>query len=171
MAEEAEEAEEAGEAEEAEDSEETETDDELESADGNGSAEPTVAASGSRSGRIYRGKSGMWVFMLHRITGIGILAFLLLHIADVAAVGWGRNAYNTIHALYESFGFRLVEVALLGTLLFHALNGLRIIIIDMWERGADYQKELTAAVVVAFLALFGSGATAMIYSYFQTKGH
>lgn len=136
-----------------------------------GDEEPTVLVAGSRSGRIYKGKSGMWVFMLHRITGIGILAFLLLHIADVAAVGWGRDAYNTIHSLYESFGFRLVEVALLGTLLFHALNGLRIIIIDMWERGADYQKELTAAVVVAFLALFGSGATAMIYSYFQTKGH
>lgn len=151
--------------------EDSETDENLVPADEDGMREAAPAGSSSRSGRIYRGKSGMWVFMLHRITGIGILGFLLLHIADVAAVGWGRNVYNTIHSLYESFGFRLIEVALLGTLLFHALNGLRIIIIDMWERGADYQKELTAAVVVAFIALFGSGATAMLYSFFQAKGH
>lgn len=170
MAEEAEEAEEAEDAGETEDSKETEAEDE-ETSDSSDSSEPAPAGPGSRSGRIYRGKSGMWVFMLHRVTGIGILAFLLLHVADVAAVGWGREAYNTIHSLYESLGFRIIEVALLGTLLFHALNGLRIIIIDMWERGADYQKELTAAVVVAFMALFGSGATAMIYSYFQTRGH
>lgn len=136
-----------------------------------GSSDLSSDVAGSRTGTIYRGKSGMWVFYLHRITGISILAFLLLHIADVAAIGWGRNAYNTIHALYESLFFRFFEVALLGALLFHALNGIRIVIIDMWDRGAEYQKELTLAVGVAFAALFGSGAATMFIHYFNSRGH
>lgn len=151
----------------------TESDD----GDGNGGGGETEEAvvdeeiaaevGGSRTGTIYRGKSGMWMFYIHRITGISILAFLLIHIADVAAVGWGREAYNTIHRLYETLFFRLMEVGLLGALLFHALNGLRVIIIDFWDRGADYQKQLSAAVAIAFVALFGTGATVMLIHYFS----
>ncbi len=114
----------------------------------------------------YKGRPGLWAYGLHRITGVAIFLFLLIHIADVAAVGWGREAYNTVHKLYETLFFRLLEVGLFGALLLHAVNGVRIAIVDFWSEGAERQDLLTAWAVFVFIALFVPGAVWMIYNYF-----
>jgi succinate dehydrogenase / fumarate reductase cytochrome b subunit len=118
----------------------------------------------------YKGRPGLWAYSLHRITGTAILLFLILHIADVAAVGWGREAYNTIHKLYETLFFRVLEVGLFGALLLHAINGVRIAIVDFWSEGAERQEIITAWAIVAFFVAFLPGATWMLYSYFA-GGH
>lgn len=115
----------------------------------------------------YKGRPGLWVYGLHRITGVAIFLFLIVHISDVAAVGWGREAYNTIHKLYESLFFRILEVGLFGALLLHAINGVRVSIVDFWPEGAERQEILSAWAVLAFIALFVPGATWMIYNYFS----
>ncbi len=114
----------------------------------------------------YKGRPGLWAYGLHRITGVAIFLFLLIHIADVAAVGWGREAYNTVHKLYETLFFRLLEVGLFGALLLHAVNGVRIAIVDFWPEGAERQDLLTAWAVFVFIALFVPGAVWMVYNYF-----
>ncbi len=118
----------------------------------------------------YKGRPGLWVYTLHRITGTAILLFLIIHVADVAAVGWGREAYNTIHKLYETLFFRVLEVGLFGALLLHAINGVRIAVVDFWSEGAERQEMLTAWAVFAFIALFIPGATWMIYNFFTAGG-
>lgn len=119
---------------------------------------------------IYKGRPGLWAYSLHRITGTAIFLFLIIHIADVAAVGWGREAYNTIHKLYESLFFRMLEIGLFGALLLHAINGVRVAIVDFWSEGAERQELLTAWAVLVFIALFIPGATWMVYNYFAL-GH
>src|SRR5436190_829192 len=81
---------------------------------------------------LYKGKSGQWAFVLHRITGFGVFFFLLLHIVDVALVSNARR-YNEVHALYGNIVLRVFECGLLLGLLYHALNGLRIIAIDVTD--------------------------------------
>jgi len=118
---------------------------------------------------LYKGRPGLWAYTLHRITGTAIFLFLLIHIADVAAVGWGREAYNTIHKLYETLFFRVLEVGLFGALLLHAINGVRIAIVDFWPEGADRQETITAWAVLAFIVLFLPGAAWMLYNFFATS--
>ena len=88
---------------------------------------------------LYKGKSGQWAFVLHRITGFGVFFFLLLHIVDVALVNNARR-YNEVHALYGNVVLRVLECGLLLGLLYHALNGLRIIAIDFFNEGARHEQ-------------------------------
>src|SRR5436190_1696163 len=52
---------------------------------------------------LYKGKSGQWAFVLHRVTGFGVFFFLLLHIVDVALVSNARR-YNEVHRRVASEG-------------------------------------------------------------------
>ena len=79
---------------------------------------------------IYRGGVGQWSWLLHRITGVGVLVFLCLHILDTALIVLGPAHYNAIIALYRHPLLRVMEVGLFASVLFHALNGVRIILID-----------------------------------------
>ena len=53
------------------------------------------------------------------------------------------DAYNTAVATYKNPVVGLMEVGLVGAVLFHALNGVRIILVDFWEKGPRYQRQLT----------------------------
>ena len=98
----------------------------------------------------YRGKSGQWAFLFHRFTGFGIFLFLMLHVVDVSLVQ-DRRLYNEVHALYGNIFMRVFEVGLLFALIYHALNGLRIILIDFFPDAI--RREKTFLGVVIFLTL------------------
>ena len=103
----------------------------------------------------YRGNiPGMGSWILHRATGVGILIFLLIHIVDTVLIGWGPDVYNTVMAIYKIPLFRVGEVLLAGTVLFHALNGLRIIVFDFWEGLMEYQERMVYAEVVIFFLIW-----------------
>lgn len=102
----------------------------------------------------YRGQVGQWAQILHRLTGLGIIGFLLLHVLDTALVGFGPEAYNTVTQLYHNPVVRVLEVVLVGVVIYHSLNGLRVTLVDISDWGTLHQKELFLAAVVVFLILF-----------------
>ena len=71
-----------------------------------------------------------------------------------AAIGWGPAAYNRMIELYRMPVFRVGEVALAGAVLFHALNGVRIIILDFWPETMTAEKKLFAGVVTLFAVVY-----------------
>ncbi len=103
---------------------------------------------------VYRGREGMTAWLLHRISGLGVLVFLLAHIVDTSLIGWGPDAYNKAIALYRETGFRIGEMVLFGAVLFHALNGVRICIMDFWPQATLIQKRLFYWVVALFVVLY-----------------
>jgi succinate dehydrogenase / fumarate reductase cytochrome b subunit len=90
----------------------------------------------------YRGREGMLAWAFHRISGIGIFAFVVLHVIDIYLVGGNPELYDEVLAFYASIPGRLLEVVLGAALLYHALNGLRIIIIDLWPAMTVYHRAL-----------------------------
>ncbi len=102
----------------------------------------------------YRGREGHWSWILHRVTGVGVFVFLMVHIVDTAFIGWGPELYNKIMALYRLPFFRVGEVVLAGMVLYHALNGVRIIIIDFWPQATVVHRKLVYAVAVVFAVIF-----------------
>jgi succinate dehydrogenase / fumarate reductase cytochrome b subunit len=107
---------------------------------------------------MYRGKEGMWSWILHRAAGVGIFVFLVAHIVDTSFVGWGPKLYNEAVTLYRNPIARLGEIVLIGAVLFHATNGVRIIFIDFIPKATRVQRQLFYAAAVVFLALFIPGA-------------
>lgn len=95
---------------------------------------------------VYRGRSGQWAFVLHRVSGFLVFLFLLLHIVDVSLVKSPR-IYNEVHALYGNIALRLFEVGLLAALLYHSLNGLRIVMIDFFPGAIRSQKQMFRIVL------------------------
>ncbi len=110
----------------------------------------------------YRGGAGQWAWMLHRLTGVGVFIFLLAHIVDTAVIGWGPKAYNTAMALYRRPVFRVGEVLLAGAVLYHALNGIRIVIIDFWPETTLLERKLFYAVAVVFAVVYIPAALYML---------
>ena len=97
---------------------------------------------------VYRGRSGQWAFVLHRVTGFLVFMFLLLHIVDVSLINVHHGStYDAVHRLYGNILLRLFEVGLLFGLVFHSLNGLRIVMIDFFPGAIKNQKSLFSGVV------------------------
>jgi len=107
----------------------------------------TARTSRTPGGTLYRGREGMWSWVAHRVTGVLIFFFLFAHVLDTALVRVSPDDYNRIIDTYKTPVVNLMEVGLTGAVLYHALNGLRVMAIDFWEKGPRYQKQMTYAVV------------------------
>ncbi len=99
------------------------------------------------AGTLYRGREGMWSWVAHRVTGVLIFFFLFAHVLDTALVRVSPDAYNRIMDTYKTPLVNLMEVGLVAAVLYHALNGLRVMAIDFWSKGTRYQKQMSFVVV------------------------
>ena len=99
----------------------------------------------------YRGSEGMLAWAFHRISGVAIWAFILLHVLDIWLVGVNPELYNEVLQVYASPFGRVMETLLGAALLYHALNGLRIIIMDFWPSMTRYHRQLWYANWVVFV--------------------
>ncbi len=79
----------------------------------------------------YRGREGQVSFLLHRVTGLGTLLFLSIHILDTATVYFFPNLYADAIGIYRTTLFGLAEMALLFCVFYHGVNGVRIAFFDM----------------------------------------
>jgi len=111
------------------------------------------------AGTLYRGKVGMWSWVLHRITGVAIFFFLLVHVLDTSLVRLSPNDYNAVIDSYKQPIMGIGELGLIAAILFHALNGIRIILIDFWRKGAKYQNVMFWIVIGLAVVLFAGFAT------------
>jgi succinate dehydrogenase / fumarate reductase cytochrome b subunit len=106
-------------------------------------------------------EQGRWAFWAHRVSGVAIFAFLALHVVDVSLYALSAELYDEVHVLYGSAPLRVFECALLVAILFHALNGLRLLAIDLADVRPATAGRLLDIVVLATLAL-GVGGSAII---------
>ncbi|MGA8979845.1 MAG: succinate dehydrogenase, cytochrome b556 subunit [Pedococcus sp.] len=106
------------------------------------------------NGTLYRGREGMWTWVAHRISGVLIFLFLFAHVLDTALVRVSPDAYNEVMEAYKNPVVGLAEAGLVAAVIFHALNGLRIIAVDFWSKGPKYQRQMFWAVSAGFVLLF-----------------
>ena len=114
------------------------------------------------AGTLYRGREGMWAWVAHRVTGVLIFFFLFAHVLDTALVRVSPDAYDRIIDTYKTPVVNLMEVGLVGAVLYHALNGMRVMAIDFWEKGPRYQKQMTYAVVAVVAVVMVPGTYFML---------
>jgi succinate dehydrogenase / fumarate reductase cytochrome b subunit len=112
------------------------------------------------AGAKYKGGGPMLAWALHRISGLGIILFVALHvIASFLTQQMGSDLGISINILYESIYFQLFIVF---CAIFHGVNGFRIIVLDIWPRLIRYQKESTWLEWFVILPLYLLTAFIMI---------
>jgi len=105
----------------------------------------------------------MWSWVAHRITGVAVFFFLFVHVLDTALVRVSPNDYNNVIASYKTPIVNFMEVGLTGAVLYHALNGVRLILVDFWGKGPKYQRAMLWVISLVWLAVMVPGI------YFMTK--
>lgn len=120
------------------------------------------AGTSRRNGTFYRGDPGMWSWVLHRITGVLTFFFLFVHVLDTALVRVSPNAYDEVIETYKSPLVNLLEVGLVGAVLFHALNGIRVMLVDFWERGPLYQRPMLWTIIGIWVLVMIPGTYFML---------
>lgn len=101
----------------------------------------------------YRKDTGSKAWIFHRITGIALIAYLFMHIFSLSSLAQGRAAFNDFMKHYSTPFFMALEWFLFAFVLFHSLNGVRIVLVD-WAEGAKYHKQLYRFSVVIGVVLF-----------------
>ncbi len=115
----------------------------------------------------YRGREGQIAWMLHRVTGLGVLLFLAFHIVDIFLMSAGPQVFNSLLFLYHRFVFRLAIVFLLFPgLIYHGLNGIRVIAFDFWPRKSETQARMWRIQMVVFAIVYIPSAIAMLSAMF-----
>ncbi len=85
----------------------------------------------------------------HRASGLGVLFYLFLHIVETSTVLFGPDAYNAAVGIFRNLPFRLLEILLMAALVYHALNGIRVIAMDFWPGLTVYYRPLVYGVITA----------------------
>jgi succinate dehydrogenase / fumarate reductase, cytochrome b subunit len=96
----------------------------------------------------YNGQGPMLAFILHRIGGIGMAVFIAMHIL---ASFLGGSIGGFLNNVYEHW---LFQIFIFFCVLFHAINGLRITIIDLFPRLLVHQREAIWVEWAVFIPLF-----------------
>ncbi len=132
-------------------------------------ADPVVPVSSTQEVLRYKKRVGMWAWMLHRLTGLGLVAYLILHVWGLKAIT-NAEAYNALIASYHAPLFKVAEFGLLIAVVYHALNGVRIVLIDFMGWSPNQKKLFWAlgAVAVLLIAVGGYPSIAALLDHFSS---
>ena len=112
----------------------------------------------------YRGAIGQWSWVLHRLTGVGVALFLALHVVDTSWAVFYPDLYVKAIAAYQSPIFTLGEFGLVFAVVYHAFNGIRIVIFDSNPRLWRYQSQAAIGVLILTLLV-------LVPVFFGMAGH
>lgn len=100
----------------------------------------------------YKIQSGNWAFLLHRLTGVLLIAYLLVHIYVLTGL-YDPAAFAEEMEILTNPAVQMVEFMLFLPILFHSINGIRLVIIEWTDKGSRYQKPMIAAVYAVSVIL------------------
>lgn len=119
---------------------------------------------------LYKGREGQYAFMLHRLTGLGTLLFLIIHILDTSTVYFFPSLYEEAIAIYRHPLFMMGEIALVFSLIYHGVNGIRIVILDLWAPSKwtiKFSRNTVRATLLLSLVLWAPAGAWMFYTMLQ----
>ena len=111
------------------------------------------------TGLKYKGQGPMLTFVLHRIGGLGMALFITLHLLGTFLTAINVQGATFINAIYENWAFQLF---IFFCALFHAINGLRIVLLDfrphLWPKLLPYLREAVWVEWAVFIPIYGFAA-------------
>ena len=132
---------------------------------------PSVTEVRPRPVTRYKVRTGMFAWMLHRFTGVALVGYLVIHVWGLKAMT-NPEAYNALIAGYHAPVFKVGEFLLLGAAIYHALNGLRVVLIDFvgWSPNQKRLFWTLGAVAAVLFAVGGYPSIAALVDWMNGNG-
>jgi succinate dehydrogenase / fumarate reductase cytochrome b subunit len=92
--------------------------------------------------------AGWWAWLLQRVTGVALVGYLFLHVALISTGQAGADTFDDVLKVLQTPVFVALDLLLLAAVLYHGLNGLRVVLLDL---GIGIRRQ--AALFWACLAL------------------
>lgn len=129
------------------------------------------AQTDSRRFQRYRIRTGMFAWLMHRLTGVGLVVYLVIHVWGLKALT-DREAFNALIAKYHAPIFKVGEFLLLAAVAYHAMNGLRIVLIDFlgWSPNQKRLFWTLGAVALVIILVGGWPSIYALGEYFFGPG-
>ncbi len=108
---------------------------------------------------------GSWAWILHRLSGLALIFYLTLHIWVINTLTKGPEKFDSLTQFLSSPLFKLLEVGLWGVILYHAFNGIRVVIVDFFKGSLVHKKLFVVLIAIAFV-LWALGSY-MLISHIQ----
>jgi len=111
-------------------------------------------------GRWREFSAGMWAWILHKFTGWILVGYLFTHIAVLSTATQGADMYTgTLKGLEALLIVRFLEIGLLAVAVFHILNGIRLLFVDLGLGLSAQDRSFYASVVLTGLITVASVPT------------
>lgn len=108
--------------------------------------------------------TGFISFVLRRFTGVALVLYLFLHMWVIGSINQGTQVFNERLAVVQTPLFKLLEIALLAAVVYHAFDGVRLLIVHYFNV-IDYRKSLFyAAFAVAALLTVAGGIPILLFA-------
>ena len=91
---------------------------------------------------------------LHRVTGVGVFMFLVLHIFHIWLAGFSPTTFDSLISIFTHPMFGVLNIFLFFCVLFHAINGLRVVLIDFIPALEKYRRGSVYVAAFLFFAVF-----------------
>ncbi|MFC1928955.1 hypothetical protein ACFLUK_01410 [Chloroflexota bacterium] len=114
-----------------------------------------------------RYKLERYLYLLHRVTGLGLLLFVIIHLIMTTIFRiQGQDVWEAIMTLLHNPWFKIGEYLVVVAFSYHALNGLRLIIQELgfalgrptppiypWKDALRKKRPLTIVMLVVVLVI------------------
>ncbi|MCA9937236.1 MAG: succinate dehydrogenase, cytochrome b556 subunit [Anaerolineales bacterium] len=102
---------------------------------------------------VRRRRLGSWAFAINRLTGLGLVLYLFLHLAVLSTLLQGEAGWDRFLQLARSPLFLLLDVVLIFGILFHGLNGIRVALVGMGVGARSHRALFVTLMIIGFILL------------------
>jgi succinate dehydrogenase / fumarate reductase cytochrome b subunit len=107
--------------------------------------------------------TGFLAFVLRRFTGVALVLYLFTHIWVIGSALSGPETFDTRLNFLQTPLFKVAEVFLLAAVVYHAFDGIRLLIVN-WFKITDKRKSMFLAVlVISFLLVITGGVPILLF--------
>jgi succinate dehydrogenase / fumarate reductase cytochrome b subunit len=108
--------------------------------------------------------TGFISFVLRRLTGVALVIYLFIHMWVIGSALQGAEVFNARLDVVQSTFFKFAEIALLAGVVYHTLDGTRLLIVHQFGV-TQYRKSLFYAVMaISVILVIAGGLPILLYA-------
>lgn len=110
-------------------------------------------------------------FLFRRISGLALVGYLFTHMMVIGSINFGEEAFNNAMKFLQSPLFRIGEIALLAAVIYHAVDGIRLLIVHQFKITETRTSLFYAVIVICVILGLAGGIPLALFALEEVGIH